>query len=375
MFGLVERSDTAAADSQPAATKPPARSGGLTVTPDRAVTLDGVYRSLSIIETGAHQLSLDVWRTLNGVTTPLEQTPAIIAQPNIDESGPAFYASTCVSLAARGNAYWRKTYAADGMSVINLELLDPLTVTPARNRNGQIVFHTAESREPLTRREIQHLKLLRLPGQLVGLGPVQAAQRQLSGQLNMRDYADSWFNEGTGHTDAVLSTTQDLTQDQARRYKELWQESQSMGDGPAVMGAGLSYNVLSLKPAEVQWIEAQQFGITGIARLFGIPASLLLASVEGTSLTYKNQEQEDLAFVRFTLMRYLREMEDAFTQLLPRTQVARFNVDALLRSDTKTRYDAHKIGIDAGFLDPAEVRAMEGLPAREITAPERNPAA
>ena len=39
----------------------------------------------------------------------------------------------------------------------------------------------------------------------------------------------------------------------------------------------------------------------------------------------------------------------------------RFNVDGFLRPDTTTRYAAHKVAIEAGFLTIDEVRAIEGL--------------
>ena len=48
--------------------------------------------------------------------------------------------------------------------------------------------------------------------------------------------------------------------------------------------------------------------------------------------------------------------------LLPPFKVARFNTDELLRADIKSRYEAHHIGIAAGFKTPNEVRKEEGLP-------------
>ena len=87
----------------------------------------------------------------------------------------------------------------------------------------------------------------------------------------------------------------------------------------------------------------------------------MLASVEGGSQTYSNLQQEDLSFVRWTLMTYLREIETALTWLLPPGQKAKFNLDAILRPDTLTRYQAHKIGLEAGFLNVDEVRAIENL--------------
>jgi phage portal protein BeeE len=47
------------------------------------------------------------------------------------------------------------------------------------------------------------------------------------------------------------------------------------------------------------------------------------------------------------------------TEYLPRGQYAKMNVDALLRPDTKSRYEAHKIALDSGFLTLDEVRELE----------------
>jgi hypothetical protein len=40
----------------------------------------------------------------------------------------------------------------------------------------------------------------------------------------------------------------------------------------------------------------------------------------------------------------------------------RFNVSELLRGDIKARYEAYQVGIQSGFLTPADARAAEGLP-------------
>src|SRR5690625_6951542 len=129
---------------------------------------------------------------------------------------------------------------------------------------------------------------------------------------------------------------------------------------PAVLGNAVSYQPQMLSPQDAQFLESRQFSTTEIARLFGIPSHLMLAVVEGNSQTYMNVADADLTFVRWTLTQYLREIEEAFTVLLPRGQSARFNLDAVLRPSTKDRYSTHKIALEAGFLTVDEVRAIEG---------------
>lgn len=131
-----------------------------------------------------------------------------------------------------------------------------------------------------------------------------------------------------------------------------------------MLGQGLHYEAMFLNPKDAQFLESMQFSTTQIARLFGTPSSLMLAAVEGSSQTYQNVEQDWLGFVRFSSMQYLIEIEDALSQLLPRGQYAKFNVEALLRTDTTTRYAAYAKAIEAKWMFPDEVRRIENLPAR-----------
>jgi HK97 family phage portal protein len=374
--------------------QPPSRPKGRShVSRDRALTLSTVYRGIGIHATAACQLSMDVWR--GSLTMP--STPALVLRPDLNQSRSAFYEYTVVSLFTDGNAFWRTT-RADASStrpgeVINLKPLDPREVGVLVNRDTDVVTFNYRG-ETLTTRDIVHLKFLRVPGRDRGLGPIQAAQEELAGAIDARDYGSSWFSEG-GQPDGVLTTDQELAPGDTTKYKNVWygrnpdgspveDQEQRLSERLRVMGKGLTYSPIFLKPSEVQFLESQQFSTTQIARLLGLPASLLLAAVEGNSQTYSNVEQDWIAYVRFSLMLPLREIEEAFSDLLPRGQVARFNLSTLLRTDTKTRYEGYQIGLDPvkGWLVDDEVRGWEGLApltdaqraARTANVPKKEPA-
>ena len=67
-------------------------------------------------------------------------------------------------------------------------------------------------------------------------------------------------------------------------------------------------------------------------------------------MTYNNPEMNGLAFLKFPLRPWLVLIESELTALLPDRQYVQFNSDAVVRADIKTRYDAHWIGLTAGFL-------------------------
>lgn len=334
---------------------PPSRNSVEAVSVGNALSLSSVYRAISIISISASQISFKAYAAGVEIT----RTPGWFRQPDIKISFSAFIEQTVVSMATTGNAYWRKELGLDG-KLLNLVALNPLDVIVDENSNGQVNEYRYKT-AVYTPDQIVHLPLLRVPGTSVGLGVIQAAQRELRGNIDTRDYAGNWFREG-GVPNGVLKSDQVLSPDQAVAAKNAWNATAGARNGVAVLGNGLSYAPIMLSPRDAMYIETQNFNATSIARMFGVPGSLMFAGTEGSSLTYQNQESEYISFVRFSLMNYIKPIEDAFTSLLPRGTEAKANIEALLRTDTLTRYQAHQIALAAGFMTVDEVRAIENLP-------------
>jgi len=347
---------------------PPSRSeASRFVTADQALTLSSVYRSFEIVAVAVSQLSCGVWR--QGVEI---ETPSLVAKPDLNLPRAAFFEQTTTSLAATGNAFWRKHRTGPADPVISLEVMPAHEVAVTRAAKGSTPAEYAWKGEPLKAWQVQHLQKMRIPGRLYGLGPIEACRAELRGSIDLRDYASEWFDQ-SGIPNGTLTTEQKLTPQQAQDWKtqarNLFKPSEL-----AVLGQGLTYSPVTLKPADAQFLESRQFSVTEIARMFGIPAPYLLAVVDGSSETYSNQEQVDIWFVRYTLMSYLREIEMALTDVLPRGQEVRFKVDALLRTDTKTRYEAHQVAINTGLYSAHYAQSIEGLPTyTKPTAPAPAP--
>lgn len=333
------------------------------------MNLDAVYRAISILETAARQLTVDVWKH----DRPLEtsQVPSFIRCPDVNLlSFGAFIAETVSSMAQRGNAFWlirRDEYS----KIQNLRVLNPLHVQVDMNASEKR-FYSYKGRA-IPGGNIAHLRLTHTPGQALGLSPLQACMTRIDGALKMAHYADTWMDTA-GAPPGILTTDQDLSQQQAETYKEQARHALQYSNGPAVLGKGLKYERLLLNPSELQFLESQQANTVAIARMFGIPSRLMLAAPEGSSETYSNLEQENTQFVRMTLMAYLAEIEDALTDLTPNGQFVRFNLDGFQRSDTPTRYQAYATALASGFLSIDEVRAIEGLPPTTTTHEENTDA-
>jgi phage portal protein BeeE len=82
-------------------------------------------------------------------------------------------------------------------------------------------------------------------------------------------------------------------------------------------------------------------------------------------MTYSNIETEAIDFVKFGLLYWLTQIEESMTTRLPGVQYCRFNLDALMRTDTLNRAKAYEIFANMGALTTTEIRGLEGRPPLE----------
>ncbi|KPC71611.1 hypothetical protein ADL26_15370, partial [Thermoactinomyces vulgaris] len=133
---------------------------------------------------------------------------------------------------------------------------------------------------------------------------------------------------------------------------------------PLVFGADWDYQSLQGSPEASQFIQTMKLNATMMATIFGIPPEMV-GGESGGSLTYDNPVMDGLSLYKLTIRPWLELLESNFDLLLPERQYAEFNPDALLRGDTKTRYEAHQMALNARWMTINEVRKIEGLPPIE----------
>jgi len=342
---------------------PPRSMSPGTPTPEQALTIAAVYRSVSLLTTAVSQLPLEVHRGNDPVASRLAQ------RPDIHQTLPEFLQETVFALATTGNCYWWKTLNTDG-TVMNVQVVNPSKVSvTAENPNDIVPQPRYEIDSRRVNPYITHLRLATRPGEFIGFGPIQAAGRDLRIALLLREYTEGYFN--TGSPVGILSSDAVLTQDQSDMYRDAWAENMSKRS-VAVLGAGLSYTPVYQDSQQAQLVDNQRAITTNIARLFGIPPQLLASGIEGSSLTYTTTESLWQTFLQTTLAQYLSAIEANFSDLLPRGQEARFKLDALLRSNLSARVEAYTAFTAMGVMDAEEVRLSEGMSAG-APGPTSNP--
>lgn len=332
------------------------------VTPASALSLTAVYRAIQIIATPISKMTINTYRFATGIELKVEN-PVLVNNPSIDQNRRDFLFQTVADLALQGNSYWLKNYGSNGQ-VNNLTILPASAVQPSYPKliDGTIDYSTVVYDylgKRYTKREIEHLRIFSQAGQLVGVSPIASCYKDISAAIDLRDYAGNWFT-AAGVPTGVLKTNAMLSKEDADVVTANWHNKQQNRQ-VAVLGNGFEYQQIALSPRDALFTEVQDQQVQAVARLFGVPARLLLTSVPGASDTYTNLQDENQVFYRHTLMAYTDAITDALSNCLPRGNRVEFDFEHLFKADVAARYNYYKVAIDAGILTAEEVRTKEGL--------------
>lgn len=332
------------------------------VTPSTALSLTAVYRAVQIIGTPISKMTINTYRFATGIELKVDN-PVLVNNPSIEQNRRDFLFQTVADLALQGNAYWLKNFGSNGQ-VNNLTILPAAAVQPSwpKFKDGTtdystVVYDYLGTR--YTKREIEHLRIFSQSGQILGVSPIASCYKDISAAIDLRDYAGNWFT-AAGVPTGVLKTNAMLSKDDAEVVTANWHNKQQNRQ-VAVLGNGFEYQQIALSPKDALFTEVQDQQVQAVARLFGVPARLLLTSVPGASDTYTNLQDENQVFYRHTLMAYTDAITDALSNCLPRGNRVEFDFEHLFKADVAARYNYYKVAIDAGILTPEEVRTKEGL--------------
>lgn len=223
--------------------------------------------------------------------------------------------------------------------------------------------------------EVLHIRGLTIPGEAFGLGCLEVFQRSLGLADYLHEHARGWF-EGAGIPSGILQLANpNPSQAIVDKAKEDWMNKHTGPQRePAVLPGDVEFKPMATTPEASQLLQSRQYSNLEIALMFGVPPYMLEAQQPGRSLTYSTTEMQGIDFVRFTLLYWMTQIEEALSVLIPGVQYVKFNVDGLLRASTLDRYKAHEIALNAGWLSVDEVRRLEGRPPFEEPSQEGQPA-
>jgi HK97 family phage portal protein len=326
---------------------------GTYVDQNTALGIPAIYRGITLISDAIGALPLCAYRNKRKVVP----TPQILMRPVPNETRMETISAMAAALIVHGN--YIAVLGEPGVNGLpdSIYPVSPDRVQVAKE-NGRIIYKIDE--KSYDQSEIMHIKNFTMPGDLVGKGILAVAKQALGKEIAINEYAARYFDGGVNPTAVIKSANPDLTQEEADALKSAWMAMYSSRNrSPVVMNSSTDFEVLSSNAAESQLVEAQTAGLTEAANILGLPPYFL--GSPNSSRTYSNVEQENLQLVKWSIQPIAERIEAAFSDLLVRGQVAAFEYESLLKTDTASRYDAYAVALSNGFLTVDEVRDYENL--------------
>ena len=344
---------------------------GIDVNADSAIRMSTVYACVRLLGDTISSLPLGAYvrrgRNRISYSAVYGETPAWVNRPNPEASRLEFFEQVLASLNLHGNAYIL-TVRDDMGDIFELYCLHPDDVRIERLAiNEPIIYKMRDAygnfSRILTKNDLVHIPMFRLPGSLYGLGPISAARLTVGAAIAADTYAAAYFGNAA-NPGGVIQVPGELTEEQAMDIGRDWNVTHT---GPyragkvGILSGGAEFKPLTLNAADAQLLEARRFNVEDIARLFRVPISLLGHPVAG-AMSFASVEAQNLSFVQHSLRPLLERLEQALSALLPEPDgFIKFNLDALLRGTTIERFDAYTKGLREGFLSLNDVRATEDL--------------
>lgn len=327
------------------------RSGAM-VGKENAMTVATVYACVRAISQTLGYMNLNVLERIDtgrrlAYNHPAHQLCAV--RPNDYQTPYEFWESITAMAMVYGRAFAHiKRNTFDGRPT-DLHILHTNDCT-LMNMNGMLFVRHAELGD------IRYEDVLAVSC-LNGKSPIELHQENIGIAKAAENYGADFFGSD-GSMLGILSTDNPIKNEQMDAVRRSWQTG---GIGVKVLPFGFKYQQISLPPEQAQFLQTRRYSDETICTIMGVPPYIVGVA---TQTTFSNTEEQGRNFARHTVVPWATRIEQEVNlKLIPEFEredyFAKFNMQDLLRGDTKARSDYYHQMLTDGVFTINEVRTME----------------
>jgi HK97 family phage portal protein len=340
------------------------------VTTKKSVTLGVVFECVDVIK-----------RTLSLVTPKVVEQrpngkypatghplyPIINSEPYTLYSASDYYGQMVADFLLYGNAY--ALILRSGGRVVGLRRLEPEMVEPyilemdGVEERWYKVTNDKRATTAYNQVDVIHLMDFNFDG-IKGLSRIQLKRNTITDAGQIQIYSTDMYKDGVSVSGYLESDRVIGKEELDYLRKKFEQQATTKNGGIAALPQGFKYHQMqyNLPFADAELVEAKKFGVEDIARIFGVPLSL----IQRSDLADNKADAEYNRFLATTIapLTILLENEHnrkLFTPSERGRYYMKFELKGLYRVDMLTRYQAHQIALSHGFMNKDEVRDVEGM--------------
>lgn len=348
------------------------KTAGVSVNEQTAMRVGAVYACVALIGGAIAAMPLPVYqRTKEGRERADHQIWWLLnEQPNPEYAAAVFWEIMVMSLLLHGDAFAQiQRDRNNGITGFKFIHASDVT-TPGQNKTPYFGVTSDGKTNGVSASDMLHIAGPGYNGKR-GMSQISYVLRHAAGIALAADEYSATFFENGARPDFAITVPTNPTTDQVRTLRETWAERHAgLGNAhlPAVLAGGMDVKNLTMNAEDSQLIETRQFQVEDIARIFGVPPHMI-GHTKNTTSWGSGVEQMSIGFVKYTLMRHLRKIEQELNRKIwPNREryFVEFNTAGLERGDYKTRMEGYRIAAgragEPAFMTVNEIRKLENMP-------------
>jgi HK97 family phage portal protein len=331
-------------------------------TDHTAMRISTVFTCMLVRAESLSTLPISVLQSTSTGTRKAYDHPAyylVHNKPNPFQTACDFWKSVSLHIDNYGNACAIISYSGRWQPT-RIDLIDdPNSVQVLKTDTGACVYEYNGKR--YNDYEILHFKDLSLDG-VYGCSKIKFNQSTLTYADRLRKFGSNSIGK-RAEGFFTTNSTFDVIKKQQDALNEGWTKAIEAGKVP-FLPLGLDYKKLQITPAEALYLDAISATKEDIYGIFRIPPTL---AQNYERATFANAEQQDLVFVKHTMLPLITNIEQECNAKLfseaNRTSAnpyyVKINVNAFLRGDFMTRTQGYKTLWERGLMTGNMVADLE----------------
>lgn len=216
-------------------------------------------------------------------------------------------------------------------------------------------------------RDMIHLtSLIKTSDGRQGLGVIRSARESVGFGIATERHGAATFGDG-GMPRAVVKSPEGkkLSPESKSEFRKDWRQLHGSGnENIAILDGGFDVFPLTISNEDLQFLATRQHNIEEMSRWYDLPPHMLHHLIR---MTNNNIEHQGIEAVLYSFMPWIVPNEQEYLRkLIPdpieqREYYAKWEVNALMRGDSKARSDFYQSGINAGWMLRNEAREFEDL--------------
>lgn len=344
-------------------------------TLEDSLAYHAIYSCITLISSDIAKIDIDILKKLKDqdIWGKSDDTSfaKLIERPNTYQNRIQFIENWQISLLSRGNTYVLIGRDRAGKPK-RLTILDPERVQVLVSDSGEVFYNlstdnlsgisTDQVQVPSS--EIIHDRINPLYHPLVGIPPLYASALAVGQGLSIQKNASSFFANNS-RPGGLVTAPGAISEQSAAALKEQWTANYTGNNAGkvAVLGDGLTYesfNMLSASDSQV--IEQLKWTAEVVCSVFHVPPYMIGIGTPtyGNNIQALNQQYYSQALQKpITTMQLL--IKEGLE--MPSDLKISFNLDDLLKMDSKSFMETETNWLKAGVKSPNEVRQKLNLVA------------